>query len=243
MKSVIACGLGLTLIFGSAPVRADFKYTDTSKITGGSMKSMMKTVSIFSKQASAAMKPIVTTRYVKGNQMRTDHSDGTFDIVDLDGRKMIFVDPQKRSYSEVTFDEMKAAMEKAQKQMQDEMAKQKTQQKDVKVNVKPKVYITPSKETREILGQQTNELKMQIDMEMGAQDTSASSQQTGPVSGTMSTAIDSWVAPSVPGYKEIGEFYVRMAKEINWTPPSNISINPQVSQGMAEVQKNSAAYK
>jgi hypothetical protein len=243
MKAAIACGLGLTLIFGSAPVRADFKYTDTSKITGGSMKSMMKTVSIFSKQASAAMKPIVTTRYVKGNQMRTDHADGTFDIIDLDGRKMIFVDPQKHTYSETTFDEMKAAMEKAQKQMQDEMAKQKAQQKDVKVNVKPKVYITPTKETREIMGQQTNELKMQIDMEMEAQDTSASSQQNGPVSGTMSTTIDSWVAPSVPGYKEIGEFYVRMAKEINWTPPSNISINPQVSQGMAEMQKNSAAYK
>ena len=243
MKAAIACGLGLTLIFGTAPVRADFKYTDTSKITGGSLKSMMKTVGIFSKQASAAMKPIVTTHYVKGGKLRTDRPDGTFEIIDLDGRKMVFIDPQKRTYSEVTFEEMKAAMEKAQKQMQEEMAKQKAQQKDVKTNLKAKVYVTPTKETREIMGQQTNELKMQIDMEIQAQDTSASAQPSGPVSGTMSTSIDSWVAPTVPGYKEIGEFYVRMAKEINWVPPSNISLNPQVSQGMAEVQKNQSAYK
>ena len=243
MKAAIACGLGLTLICGTAPVRADFKYTDTSKITGGSLKSMMKTVGMFSKQASAAMKPTVTTHYVRGSKLRTDRSDGTFEIIDLDGRKMVFIDPQKRTYSEVTFEEMKAAMEKAQKQMQDEMAKQKAQQKDVKTNMKAKVYVTPTKETREIMGQQTNELKMQIDMEIEAQDTSASAQPAGPVSGTMSTSIDSWVAPTVPGYKEIGEFYVRMAKEINWVPPLNISLNPQVTQGMAEVQKNQSAYK
>src|SRR5258705_1934239 len=49
-----------------------------------------------------------------------------------------------------------------------------------------------------------------------AQDSQASSQAGQPVSGTIATRIDSWVAPSVIGYKEIGQFYIRLAKEINW---------------------------
>ncbi len=75
---------------------------------------------------------------------------------------------------------------------------------------------------------------------MQAQDSQASSQAGQPVSGTIATRIDSWVAPSVIGYKEIGQFYIRLAKEINWVPPSNIHIDPRVSQSMQEVQKNQA---
>ena len=47
----------------------------------------------------------------------------------------------------------------------------------------------------------------------------------------------------MPGYEELGEFYQRMAKEINWVPPSNIHIDPRVSQSMDELQKNQSAFK
>ena len=60
MKQLIAGILCALLLLSSSPARADFKYSDTSKITGGSLKSMMKTVGIFSKQASQAMKPVST---------------------------------------------------------------------------------------------------------------------------------------------------------------------------------------
>ena len=89
-------------------------------------------------------------------------------------------------------------------------------------------------------------MKIQIDMEIQAQqqnNAQPSGQPAGPVSGTMSTSIDSWVAPSVPGYQEVGEFYKRMAKEINWVPPSSIRVDPRVSQSMDELQKNQAAFK
>jgi hypothetical protein len=59
----------------------------------------------------------------------------------------------------------------------------------------------------------------------------------------MATTIDSWIAPSVSGYEEVGDFYKKMAKELNWVPPSGITINPQVSQGMQELQKNQSMYK
>ncbi|HEY2462241.1 MAG TPA: hypothetical protein VGI16_15640 [Candidatus Acidoferrum sp.] len=251
MKTILAVGLCGVLAAGTAvPARADFKYTSTSKITGGMLKNMMKSVSFLSKQASQAMQPVSTTYYVKGNRMRMDNSDGTVEIIDLDGRRIIRIDTAKRTYSETTFEELKAMIQKQQEQIQ-QKAQSDPKTKDVKASMNAKVSMTPGEQGRQIQGQTTNEMKMQIEMELTAQQSDAAAAQasaqgqqpTGPVSGTITTSIDSWVAPSVAGYKEMGEFYVRMAKEVNWVPPSNIHIDPRVSQSMEEVQKNSGSLK
>jgi hypothetical protein len=113
MKGLMAVSLCVLLIFGATPARADFKYSDTSRITGGSLKSMMKTVGIFSKQASQAMKPVTTTRYIEGDRLRADNANGRIQIIDLSGRRIIEIDPQKKTYTEITFDEMKAALQRA----------------------------------------------------------------------------------------------------------------------------------
>jgi hypothetical protein len=60
---------------------------------------------------------------------------------------------------------------------------------------------------------------------------------------TFTMTMDTFVAPSVSGYQEIGEFYKKMAKEVNWVPPSNIHVDPRMTQGMSELQKNSDALK
>jgi hypothetical protein len=230
----------------AVPARADFKYSDTSRITGGSLKSMMKTVGMFSKQASQAMKPVTTTRYIKGDRMRSDEADGQVQIIDLAGRRIVQIDPQKKTYTEITFDEMKAALQKAQDQIQQKVdAKQPDpKQPDAKANINAKVNVTPGTASRQIQGVTANETKVQIDMEIQAQQQNAPpGQPNQQASGTITTSIDSWVAPSVPGYQEIGEFYMRMAKEINWVPPSSIHIDPRVSQSMDELQKNQSAFK
>ena len=50
-----------------------------------------------------------------------------------------------------------------------------------------------------------------------------------------------WIAPGIPGYQEVRDFYKRMAEKINWTPGGNMFMqNPQVSQGMAEVYKEAS---
>ena len=245
MKAMIVGVLCSLLMFGGQPARADFKYSDTSKITGGSLKGMMKTVGMFSKQASQAMKPVSTTRYIKGDRMRADNADGRVEIIDLSGRRIIEIDPQKRTYTEVTFDEMKAAIQKAQEQAQQKMDKD-PKTKDMKTNLSAKINVTPGTASRQILGQTANEMKVQIDMEVQAQtqsDLQSPAQPSGPVSGTISTNIDSWVSPSVPGYEEVVVFYQRMTKEINWVPPSSIRVDPRVSQSMDELQKNQSAFK
>src|SRR5579872_4400584 len=235
----------LLLATSSAPARADFKYTETSKITGGALKSAMKVAGIFSKQSAQAMQPIVTTHYVKGKRYRTDDSDGKIQIIDAEKGVMIGIDPQKHTYTEITFEEMKTAMQNAQQQMKTKM-EQDPKMKDVKADVNVKFKVTPGTGTRQIMGQTTNESKVQIDMEFKAQaqgSAASSDQPTGPVSGTMTTTVDMWVAPSVAGYQEFSQFYAQMAKDINWVPPSNIHVDPRASQSLDELKKNSANLK
>ncbi len=236
-------GLSILLLAAtSVPARADFKYTETSKITGGTLKGAMKFAGVFSKQASQAMQPIVTTHYVKGKRLRTDSPDGKIQIIDVEGRRIIDIDTQKRTYSEITFDQMKEAIQNAQQQSQKKMD-QDPKAKNVQANVNVKFKVSPGTGSREILGQTTNESKVEIQMDLQAQDASQSGQAAGPVNGTILTTMDMWVAPSVAGYQELGQFYAAMSKDVNWVPPSNIQIDPRASQSLDELQKNSANLK
>jgi len=234
----------------SAPALADFKYTDTSQITGGALMGMANFAAKFSKDSRAAMQPITTTHYIKGNKLRTDGSDGSIQIIDLDGRRVISIDNEKKTYSVATFDQIKAAMDKARA---DAEAKAKEnpgksgQAQDAQLQVTPKITVLPGSGTRTILGQQTNETKVKMDMEMQAQNANGqpvqASQPGQPNSITFTMTMDTFVAPSVSGYQEVGEFYKKMAKEINWVPPSNIHVDPRMTQGMSELQKNSDALR
>ncbi len=249
VRIVLAILLVLPL---SVPALADFKYTDTSQITGGALMGMANFAAKFSKDSRAAMQPVSTTHYVKGNRVRTESSDGTVQIIDLDGRRIISIDNLKKTYSVMTFDEMKAAMEKAQKDAQDKMQdakKSDPQAQNAQLQVTPKITVTPGTQTRVILGQNTTETKVKMDMDMQATNNGqpaaqpATSANGQPTNVTITMTMDTFVAPTVPGYQEFGEFYKKMATEVNWVPPSNIHIDPRMNQGMSELQKNSAALK
>ncbi len=98
-------------------------------------------------------------------------------IIDLGGRRILEIDPQKRSYTEITFDEMKAAMQRTQERAQQKQdsevkpeSKPATDSKaDPKANINAKVTMTPGTASRQIQGLTANEMKMQIDMVIQAQ--------------------------------------------------------------------------
>ena len=74
-------------------------------------------------------------------------------------------------------------------------------------------------------------------LKMEAQSTDQQSGQTG----AMAINCDMWIAPSIPGYQEVRDFYRRMAEKIDWTPSGNMFMaNPGVSQGMAGMTKEMA---
>jgi hypothetical protein len=260
MKIIRASLASFLLLASSAPAGADFKYTETSQMTGGSLLTMMKFVSKFSrgdakKQEKDMLRPSSTTHYVKGDRLRTDNEDGTSQIIDLGGRRVISIDNNKKTYAVATFDQIRAAMEQAAQQMQQQMQQNpqtpqgKAVPQDVQLTLKPTIKVTPGGAGRTILDQATNETNVEIDLAMQGTATGADAPPPGqPNSATFTSTMkmDSYVAPNVTGYEEFAQFYRRMAQEVSWMKiPSmpSIQIDPRAAEGMSELQKNSDALK
>ncbi|MBZ5528796.1 MAG: hypothetical protein LAN71_12955 [Acidobacteriia bacterium] len=239
MKRLLAVFLCILLLGGAMPARADFHYSEISKMTGGTLMAMMKVLGPFGGKSSNLSKPITTEVSLKGNKLRRESSDGRIHITDLDGRRFIEIDAKKKTYSEMTFEEMKAAMKKAQEDAKKKM-EENPKHANAKMNVK--VSVTAGEGTREILGKTTHEVKARIEMEAEATGNPEAARRSAQ-GGSIVTTSDAWVAPGIPGHDELLRFYQRMAKEIDWVPPSSIQIDPQVSKSMAELQKNQGAFK
>jgi hypothetical protein len=222
---------------------ADFKYSEKSQITGGAMVGMVKMAGIFSKDAKASLQPTTRTVSVKGGKMRTEESDGKIQIIDLDGRRFINIDPAAQTYTIMTFDEMKKAMEQKQAEMQEkikeEQAKHPSANQQANLKITPKFESTETGATKDILGVQTKELKATVEMMMESTDPKTQGQQLSTVIHT-----DQWIAPDVAGYHEIRDFYLKMAKEMDWVPGQVMGTmaNSNIQLSMAELKKSNLAH-
>jgi len=106
MKTIRALLAMFLLLASAAPVRTDFKYTETSQVTGGALVGMVKFASVFSrgdakKQEQQALQSTTTTHYLKSNRLRTDRPNGTAQIIDLEGLGV--VEPGRRAASQSQF--------------------------------------------------------------------------------------------------------------------------------------------
>ena len=256
MKTIRVSLAILLLLASTVPARADFQYTETSQVTGGALVGMVKFASVFArgdakKQEQQALQPTATTHYIKGNRLRTDNQDGTAQIIDLDNRRVIAIDLNKKIYGVATFDEIKAALDQAQQNMQQQMQltpEQKQQLQNTQITLTPTIHVTPGADSRVILNQPTNETKVQMDLAMQATATGPNAPPPGqPNSATMTYTMnmDTFVAPGVTGYQEFAQFYRRLAQQVNWMklPAMNVHVDPRVAQGMSELQQNSDALK
>ncbi|HTV55480.1 MAG TPA: hypothetical protein VMI06_11275 [Terriglobia bacterium] len=220
---VIPCLLSLC-----AQGRADFKYAQSSQITGGMMAGMMKFMGHFNKSVS---QPMATKTYVKGQYLRTDNADGTYRIIDLNGKRMIEVNPAKQTYSIATFEQLRQSIQQMRQRVND-AAHNQSQQSNANFTMTPKIVVTPTGRTQVILGQNTQEVKTNV-----ALNVQVTNPQQGTQSGTFSTDLDSWIAPSIDGYKEVSDFYRKMAIEIGWTP-SSFGMDPRMGNAMMQMYKN-----
>jgi hypothetical protein len=196
---------------------ADFKYVERTQFTGGAMAGLLKFAARAGGKGNGADS---STYYIKGNRMRVEDSDGEVQIIDLDGRQIISIDPKKKTYAILTFAEMRAQMEQLQ-----QLRGQKS-----KVTLTPKVQVTQTQNTKAILGQNTREVQATVELKV------ADPTESG--SGATTIVSDSWIAPSVRGYEEVRNFYQRMSRELNWTPGKGLSADPRLSEAMEEMRKN-----
>jgi hypothetical protein len=223
--------------------QADFKYSEKSQVTGGALIGMAKMASVFSKDAKASMQPTTRTVAVKGGKLRTEESDGTIQIIDLEGRRFIGIDPKTQTYSIVTFDDMKKAIEQRQAELQqktkEEQAKHGNKDQAANMKITPKFESTETGATKQILGLTTKELKAKVEMLMESTDPKAQGQQLSTVIHT-----DQWIASDVPNYGEIRDFYLKMAKEMDWVPGQMMGAmaNSNIQLSLSEVRKSNLAH-
>jgi hypothetical protein len=232
MKRVWAIVTLLALLLStSTACFADFQYTENSKVTGGAMVGMTKFLGAFSKDAKQATQPTSSTISLKGNRMRREDNLGKVEVIDLDGRRFVHIDLKTKSYSVMTFDEMRAQIEEARQKAAEQQAKRgKGQNPQVKIT--PKISLTPGNGTRQILNYTAKETKTRVDMEMQSQDPK-------PGSAAMWMTADAWIAP-VKGHDELKAFYLRLAKELDWLPGAVLGANPQMNVASVELQKSNA---
>ncbi len=212
------------LVLAASGLWADFSMEQTSQITGGALAGMMKLAGAFSRQAR---EPQHTTVAVKGDRM-AHLSQYHAQIIDLSKETITSIDFQKKTYSVMTFAQMK--------QMLDNLSERMHQQKSEQgaPDVKFKVSVNPTGQTKQIAGYDAKETILKLEME-------GTDQKTGQT-GAMTVISDMWLAPRVAGYQEVIDFHKRMAQKLDWTPGSNMMMaRPDMAKAMAELYKQSGS--
>ena len=208
----------------SALGQADFKYTQSGQVTGG------RGMPVFDTGVTE------TTTYVKGAYLRIDLPNGSYGIVDLNGHREIQVDPKSRTYSVISFDQVRA------KNQAESEASRRSQPKNTGSAIWPKLVLTSTGRKRVFFGQTAQELngKFADDPAKGANPQA----QNGP----SPFEIETWIASSVPAFEEVKDFYAKLAAAIGWRPPdSDVSTGPALTsqKGVVEIliATEAAAYR
>jgi hypothetical protein len=224
------CRAGVLALMLAAPASmlADYSYQETTQITGGSVVSMLKMAGALSSQARKAGEPVVSSIYLKGNRLANVSAD-SIEIIDLDKETVTHVDVAKRTYTVLTFQQMKDQVANARKQMESQPAPKPAAQPaappanpdNVQLSFDVKVRETGA--TKVVSGLDAKEAIMTMTMNATDQTT----QQTG----AMAVTNDMWLVPEVPGYAQIGEFYKRMAGKMgSMTAGIGMDLSKMVAQ-------------
>ena len=234
----------LGLCFAITPsLLADFTYQETTKITGGAVVSMMKMVSMFSKQAKKIGEPTTYTVYLKGNRMARVSQDST-QVIDLDAETITQINNVDHTYTVMTFAQMREQLEAARKEAEKKQAegkgKQTTTSSEPPPEMKFKVNVRETGAKKDVSGVSTSEaiLAMQLD---------ATDQKSGQT-GSMAITNDMWMAQEIPGYDELREFQKRYAVKMGQVlsgaiDPSMLAMQPGMGQGLADLVKEMSKLK
>lgn len=207
-----------TLLFACPALTfADFSYQQTTAITGGAMAGMMKMASAFSKKAG---QPALSTVLVKGSRMARLNSDSG-SVIDLDKETITHINFDKKTYSVMTFEQMREMMQ----QMTQKMKGSKNGGADVRLKVSSK----ETGRTQNISGYNAKEIVFNVAVD-------ATDQQSGQ-QGAMNVTSNIWIAPDVPGYGEVRAFHRRMAEKLGYMPDDQMAAMRQAGQGMVEISK------
>jgi hypothetical protein len=198
-------------------------------MTGGTLVSILRLGGPFTRKAR---EPIVSTVLIKGNRMATLGKENST-IIDLDKESITEINLSKKTYSVMTFAQMRQAMDDAMARAQAQQKKQKAAPKgNPNIEAKFKVSAKATGKTKSVQGLSAKEMVITMDLEGTDKDTGNS--------GSMTVINDAWMA-TVPGYDQVKAFHQKMAQKMAREFQPELSrmamSDPRMMQGMAESAK------
>jgi hypothetical protein len=249
-RLLICCSVALSLVaVGAGAAQAEVKTRNKSQVKFEGMLGRM--MGMFG--GKAVKEGIVSTSAVKGDRMVT-LNDSTGRIVDLAEEKVYELDLKKKSYTVVTFAELrqqlKEAQEKAQrdaeKAAKEEAGKEKEKGKEADKNAPEMDVEFDVKETgdrKSIAGYDAREVVMTITVhEKG---------RTIEDRGGLIVTSDMWLGPEIPAMRELAEFQLRywkaIAPEASGMSPEQlatiVAMYPLVKQAMDRLNREQVNMK
>ena len=219
---------------------ADLRYDEITEMKGGIMESLGKMAGMF---GAKGLEKSTTSTYIKGDRLRTDQLNDTemvsSQIVHLDREQVISLDHKKRTYSVMTFTEIKAQMEKAMAAIKSPPQNQPSPTADPQkpeVKVEPKINVKETGETKVINGFNTRKVLLTIELEGEDQKTKDKA--------AMGADTELWLTKDVAGFDEQNKFYAKYAQKVaspeliktTRTSPG-MGQDPRTAESMAAMQK------
>lgn len=215
--SISRIWIGIAALASTSLLYADFTYQQTTQITGGMMASLTRVM------GGASREPIVTTHILKGNRLATLTKDHT-SIIDIDKETITEIDHAKKTYSVMTFAQMKAMMDEALSQV-----------KGANADLKYKISAKATGQAKTVNGIDTKQVLMTMAMDV--------TDQKSKQGGSMDIVMDNWIG-EVPGYEEAKGFYKRMGEKMGYLYGSGMSqlaaMQPDTRRALEEAAKEMA---
>ena len=249
-RLLICCSVAVALgVLAAGTAHAEVKTRNKSQVKFEGMLGRM--MGMFA--GKAVREGIVSTSAVKGDRMVT-LNDSTGRIVDLAEEKVYELDLKKKSYTVVTFAELrqqlKEAQEKAQrdaeKAAKEEAGREKEKEKEADKKAPEMDVEFDVKETGErkaIAGYDAREVVMTITVhEKG---------RTIEDRGGLIVTSDMWLGPEIPAMRELAEFQLRYWKAIAPEAPGMspeqlaavVAMYPLVKQAMDRLNREQVNMK
>lgn len=206
--SRIALALAACLAVASTQaLRADVRSDQKTKFQLAG--ALGKVVNFFG--GKAARDGVTSTVALKGDRMMTTTGDSGGQIIDLAEEKVYNLDLKKKSYTVVTFAQLRQQMEESRKRAQEEAAKNpeadKPAQRDPNAKeVEVDFDVKNTGEKKDINGFATTQSIMTI--------TVREKGKTLQQGGGMVLTSDIWLTPSIPAMKEVADFHMKYAQKL-----------------------------
>jgi hypothetical protein len=235
---------------------ADASYEQTSQITGGTLTDVIRSFSFLGKATKDLLAPTNSLTMVHGNQKAVINKSST-EITDLDKETITHIDTEKKTYSVMTFAQMRQAAADLMKKIQQAPAQQAPGAQQPKSNLKTsfEVSVKNTGVSKTVNG--LNAQEQVVEMQMHVTDPNAAGTEAQNTA-TYTVTTDAWIAPDPPEVKEIQDFDARMGKKMMegldlsaFTKPAGANAGlaqmfgskPGTAEAMAQMGKEMAKLK